>query len=190
MDRHPRPVNHPSLGHPFHGGPLLRAALLASLLLALPGCETVNRIFGLPVTDRGHKVSEEQLAEITPGVQTRADVQALLGSPTQTSTFSNDTWYYISAKTKVRPARALLLLDQETVVIEFDNRGVVREVRRVGQDQMRPVTMVSRETPVPGSDRTFLQALFGNVGRFNPAGAAGAGAQQGTAAQSAGSVQR
>jgi outer membrane protein assembly factor BamE (lipoprotein component of BamABCDE complex) len=178
----------------FHRGPLLRAARLASLLLALAlplaGCDTLNRIFGLPVTDRGHKVSEEQLAEITPGVQTRADVQALLGSPTQTSTFSNDTWYYISAKTKVRPARALELLDQETVVIEFDGRGVVREVRRVGQDQMRSVAMVSRETPVPGSDRTFLQALFGNVGRFNPAGSQAGAGQAGSAASSAGAVTR
>jgi hypothetical protein len=39
--------------------------------------------------------------------------------------------------------------------------------------------MVSRETPVPGNERTFLQALFGNVGRFG-AGALGAQPQQTT----------
>jgi len=166
----------------------LRAGLLAFCLLALPGCETLNRLFGTPPVQRGHPLTEEQLAGITPGVQTKKDVEALIGSPTQTSTFSNNAWYYIAAKTKVRPGRALHLFDQETVVIDFNDRGVVQSVRRMGEAEMQPVQMVQRETPVPGSDRTFLQELFGNVGRFNPTG--GSGAPAGSAQQSAGSVQR
>jgi outer membrane protein assembly factor BamE (lipoprotein component of BamABCDE complex) len=101
-------------------------------------------------------------------VQTRQDVQAVLGSPTQTSTFGDNTWYYISSKTRQRPGRALSVTDQETVVITFDGRGTVQDIKRVGEDQAQPVTMVTRETPTPGNDRTLLQALFGNVGRFGP----------------------
>ncbi len=33
---------------------------------------------------------------------------------------------------------------------------------------MRSVAMVGRETPVPGTERTLLQALFGNIGRVGP----------------------
>ena len=166
----------------------LRAGLMALALLALPGCETLNRLFGTPAVQRGHPLTQEQIDAITPGVQTKKDVEALIGSPTQTGTFSNNSWYYISAKTKVRPARSLRLFDQETVVIQFDQRGVVQSVQRLGEAEMQPVQMVQRETPVPGSDRTFLQQLFGNVGRFNPTGSGGAPA--GSAQQAAGSVQR
>jgi outer membrane protein assembly factor BamE (lipoprotein component of BamABCDE complex) len=145
----------------------MRAAALALGTLLLAGCS----FFEAPVVQRGNRITEDQLREITPGVQTRADVQALLGSPTQTSTFGEDIWYYISSKTRQRPGRALAVTDQETVVVSFDSRGVVQEVKRVGEDQSQPVEMVARETPTPGNDRTLLQALFGNVGRIGPMGA-------------------
>ena len=94
-----------------------------------------------------------------------------VGSPTQTSSFGDESWYYISSRTRQRPGRALSVTDQETVVVTFDGRGTVRQVRRIGEDQAQPVQMVTRETPTPGNDRTLLQALFGNVGRIGPMGA-------------------
>ncbi len=168
MDRPSRMVNAP----PRRPHARTRAALGLAALLLLPACS----FFQAPVVQRGNRITEDQLREITPGVQTRQDVQALLGSPTQTSTFGDATWFYISSRTRQRPGRALAVTDQETVVINFDGRGVVREIKRVGEDQAQPVEMVSRETPTPGNDRTLLQALFGNIGRIGP-GAATAGSQ-------------
>jgi outer membrane protein assembly factor BamE (lipoprotein component of BamABCDE complex) len=173
MDRPPRPVNAPPRPpRDSRGRALALAALLALPLFALPGCS----VFQAPTVQRGNRITEEQLKEITPGVQTRQDVQAVLGSPTQTSTFSDGTWYYISSKTRQRPGRALSVTDQETVVVTFDARGTVQEIKRVGEDQAQDVTMVARETPTPGNDRTLLQALFGNVGRFGPGGGLPTGA--------------
>jgi outer membrane protein assembly factor BamE (lipoprotein component of BamABCDE complex) len=158
MDRPCHPVNLP-------GATRWRAAALAlGMLLALPGCS----IFEAPTVQRGNRVTEDQLKEITPGVQTRQDVQALLGSPTQTSTFGDPTWYYISSKTRQRPGRELMVTDQQTVVVSFDPAGVVREVKVVGDEDAQRVTMVSRITPTPGNDRTLLQSLFGNIGRIGP----------------------
>lgn len=147
-----------------------RAALALPMLLLLSACS----IFQAPDIQRGNRVTEDQLREITPGVQTRADVQSLLGSPTQTGTFGDNQWYYISSRTRQRPGRELQVSDQQTVVVEFDGRGVVREVRTVTEADGRRVAMVSRETPVPGNDRTLLQALFGNIGRFGPGASTGA----------------
>lgn len=168
MDRPSRLVNAPP--RPLRASRGAALALVA--LLALPGCS----FFQAPTIQRGNRITEEQLKEITPGVQTRQDVQAVLGSPTQTSTFGDNTWYYISSKTRQRPGRALAVTDQETVVITFDGRGTVQEVKRIGEDQAQDVTMVARETPVPGNDRTLLQALFGNIGRFGPGGGLPTGA--------------
>jgi outer membrane protein assembly factor BamE (lipoprotein component of BamABCDE complex) len=146
------------------------AALALPMLLLLSACS----IFRAPEVQRGNRVAEDQLREITPGVQTKADVQSLLGSPTQTGTFGDNQWYYISSRTRQRPGRELLVTDQQTVVVEFDDRGVVREVRTVTDADGRRVEMVSRETPVPGNDRTLLQALFGNIGRIGPGASTGA----------------
>ncbi len=149
----------------------LATLVLVSMLLG--ACS----FFEAPVAQRGNRVTADQLSEITPGVQTKADVRAVLGSPTQTGMFGDDEWYYISSSTRQQPGRQLVVRDRQTVVVEFDRAGVVRNVRTLGDEDAQPVEMVARETPVPGNERTLLQALFGNVGRFG-AGALGAQQQQ------------
>ena len=137
---------------------------LVLLPLALGACS----FFQAPVVHRGNRLTADQLAEVTTGVHTKSDVRTLLGSPTQSGMFGDDEWYYISSNTRQRPARQAAVIDQQVVVVEFDRAGVVRRVRTVGADDVRDVEMVARETPVPGNERTLLQALFGNVGRFGP----------------------
>jgi outer membrane protein assembly factor BamE (lipoprotein component of BamABCDE complex) len=146
-------------------GSAIAALVVASSALALAGCS----LFEAPVIQRGHRVSSDLIQDIKTGVHTRSDVQSLIGSPTSVSTFGVENWYYISSKTRQRPARALAVSDQETVAVEFDGAGVVRDVRVLTENDMRPVDMVSRTTPSPGTERTLLQALFGNIGRFGPA---------------------
>jgi outer membrane protein assembly factor BamE (lipoprotein component of BamABCDE complex) len=155
----------------------IRNPLLAALLLAAPalaGCsylppapERPRNVFSTPIVPRGHAVSEEQVQQITPGVTTRSDVQALLGSPSQTSTFTDNNWYYFSSSTQLRPGRTLAVRDQRVVAINFNPQGTVTGVREIGQTDMPSVSFVSRETPTPGNERSILQALFGNIGRFN-----------------------
>ncbi|MDB5378470.1 MAG: outer membrane protein assembly factor BamE [Rubritepida sp.] len=163
----------------------IRNPLLAALLLAAPaiaGCsylppapERPRNVFSTPIVPRGHSVSEEQVQQITPGVTTRADVQALLGSPSQTSTFTDDNWYYFSSQTQLRPARTLAVRNQRVLAIAFNPQGTVTSVRELGQADMPNVNFVSRQTPTPGNDRSILQALFGNIGRFNAGPTGGAG---------------
>jgi outer membrane protein assembly factor BamE (lipoprotein component of BamABCDE complex) len=145
------------------------------VLIALLGLSACG-IFDRPRVPRGNAVDAEQLAQIRPGVQTRQDVQALLGSPTARGTFDEENWYYISAQTRVQPGRFLQIEDQRVVAISFDRNGTVRGIREVNQAETRPVEMVGRETPVPGTERSLLQALFGNLGRATlPAGQGGPG---------------
>jgi outer membrane protein assembly factor BamE (lipoprotein component of BamABCDE complex) len=154
MARHTAPVNTPRR--------LSMAAL--TLVLSLGGCS----LFEAPRIARGNAPDQEQLAQITPGVATRADVAALLGSPSATSTFSDEEWYYISGITRTRPGQNLALEDQRVVAIRFNAVGQVQQVRELGQADARQVQVVARQTPVPGNERTFLQSLFGNIGRVGP----------------------
>ena len=74
----------------------------------------------------------------------------------------------------------------------FERRAMAAMIRRcaelhmrqIGQGDMPRVTMVSRETPTPGNERTLLQALFGNIGRFGP-NPGGQGSQVGMTAPGA-----
>ncbi len=169
MARDPRPVNAACRGpattrrcRRAATTPRAAAALLLPLLLLAGGCS----FFDAPPVQRGNRVDPEELSQITPGVQTRQDVQALLGSPSARSTFDDREWYYISAITRQRPGRLLARSDQRVVAISFDDSGKVRAIRELTGADQREVAFASRETPVPGNDRTLLQELFGNIGRF------------------------
>ncbi len=145
----------------------VNARLAATLVLfgLLGGCDWINDRIGPAAVERGNRVDAEKLAQITPGVQTRTDVEALLGSPTARGTFDEDNWYYISARTRTQPGRFLEIEDRRVVAISFNRQGVVSGIRELGQQDGRNVQMVSRETPVPGTERSLLQALFGSIGR-------------------------
>lgn len=136
-------------------------AFILLAALALGACE---KLAPPPVT-RGNRIEAEKLAQITKGVQTRSDVAALLGPPTARGTFDEENWYYISGNTQVMPGRYLELRDRVVVAISFDRRGVVQDIRELKPTDGQDVGMVARETPVPGTERNMLQALFGNIGR-------------------------
>ena len=122
-----------------------------------------------PPQTRGNKVDEEQLKALVPGTSTKADVTALIGSPTQKAMFDENTWLYITEVTRPRVGQTLGLLDQGVVVLSFDDRGVLTGVKDVNKEDAVPVTVVSRTTPSPGTEASFMQQLLGNIGKFNPA---------------------
>ena len=105
-----------------------------------------------------------------PGTSTRADVTALIGTPTARATFDDNTWIYISEVTRPQIARTQGVLSQDVVVLGFNDQGVLQDVKRLNQDDALPVTVVARSTPSPGTEASFLQQLFGNIGRFNALG--------------------
>ena len=137
------------------------SALVMLAALARGACERLAP----PPVPRGNRVEAERLAQINKGVQTRADVLALLGPPTARGTFDEENWYYISGNTQVMPGRYLQLRDRVVVAITFDRRGVVQDIRELKPEDGQDIGMVSRETPVPGTERNLMQALFGNIGR-------------------------
>lgn len=163
MARHPRSVN------------AFRLATCLILVMALSGCGWITDVLGPPPVQRGNRVDPERLSQVTVGVQTRSDVEALLGSPSARGTFDDNHWYYISSQTRTAPGRYLQVEDRRVVAIAFNQEGVVSEIRELTDADGRPMQMVSRETPVPGNERSLLQALFGNIGRPSMGGGGGGG---------------
>jgi len=156
--------------------PRLALPALAAILL-LVGCSVVET----PTQMRGHKVDEDLLKELTPGTSTRADVTALLGSPSMKASFDDNIWLYISGVTRTRVARLPALDSQDVIELSFTEGGTLKEIRRRSLDDAAAVDVVERTTPSPGNEATLLQQLFGSVGRLSPgapssrAGAGGSG---------------
>ena len=134
------------------------AALAAALLLA--GC-TVS------VDQRGNLPDPDRLAEIQPGTTTKEQVVKILGSPSSTSTFNDDTWYYISRKTKQVAFLSPAILDQQVYIVDFDDKGVVKDVGHRTMADGESITPAPGATPSPGRELTFLEQLIGNIGRFS-----------------------
>ena len=150
------------------------AAVLAAGL-ALAGCS----VFAPPEQVRGNRVDPDVLTELVPGTSSRADVTALLGSPTAKGTFDDNVWLYIGSVTRTRVGRVQAMVSMDVVRLTFDDAGTLRAIDRLNLDDALPVSVVQRTTPSPGSDASVMQQLFGNIGRFG-AGAGATGAAPGS----------
>ena len=146
--------------------PLLALGLACA---GLPACQ----YFQINRQTRGNLVDPIDYGQLIPGTSTRADVTSLIGSPTTHATFDDNTWIYIGMRTQPTIGGYPRIDRQQVLVLNFDNDGVLRGLRReTGKNAVR-VAMDGNVTPSPGSQATFLQQVIGNVGRYNPAGLLG-----------------
>jgi outer membrane protein assembly factor BamE (lipoprotein component of BamABCDE complex) len=139
------------------------------LCLSLTACSWILP----PPQTRGNKIDPDQLKELVPGTSTQADVTSLIGSPTQKATFDENSWLYITELTRPRIGQTLGVLNQDVVVLTFDDRGVLAGIKKYTQADAVPVSVASRTTPSPGTEASFMQQLVGNIGKFSPTGAGG-----------------
>jgi len=161
-----------------------RHMLLAfGILTLLGGCSSISdssiNVFRAPRTLHGNRVDEYRLKELVPGTSTQADVTALIGSPTAKASFDPNTWLYLSEVTQTRIARTPGVDNQAVVSLIFDDQGVLRGINKLDQADALQATVVARTTPAPGTSASFLQQLFGNIGRFSPGGIGGGGSTSG-----------
>ena len=124
------------------------------------------------VDSRGNLPDPDSVLQVQPGVDDRTQVQRLLGSPSTVATFNDKTWYYISKKTSRVAFWSPDILDQEVLMIKFDDSGVVSDMKVYGLENGHDITPDPNITPTYGRELTILQQLLGNLGRFGNSGAA------------------
>ena len=138
--------------------------LLAGGLLAagLPGCSP-------RIDQRGNAPDPDDVLAIQPGVDDKAKVFQLLGSPSTAGTFDDKTWYYISKRTATIAFLDPTVIDQAVLEIKFDDGGLVKDMKLYGIEDGKVIDPVTRVTPTGGQELTFMKQLLGNIGRFNSA---------------------
>jgi len=129
-------------------------------LLALSGCAK-------DIDARGNLPPPDAMTKLAPGEQTRQDVQNLLGTPSTTAVFDTETWYYISSQTTQYAFYPVEELDRTVYAITFDERGILKEVRKLDANDGREIQVATRETVTKGREYSLIEQLIGNLGRFN-----------------------
>jgi outer membrane protein assembly factor BamE (lipoprotein component of BamABCDE complex) len=121
---------------------------------------------------RGYVPDMEAVASIQVGMDTKDTVSKKLGDPSTQATFSNDTWYYISAHVEQNAFFAPRATDRNILAVEFAKDGKVSDVHKYTLADGRVVDFVGRETPTRGRELSLIQQIFnavpGQIGQSAP----------------------
>jgi outer membrane protein assembly factor BamE (lipoprotein component of BamABCDE complex) len=142
----------------------LNWALVAGTAM-LAGCAAVEN-------QRGYVPDMQAMQSVQVGMDTKETVSKKLGNPTTVATFSNDTWYYISAHVEQNAFFAPRPTERNIVAVEFTKEGKVADMHKYTLADGRVVDFVGRETPTRGREMTLIQQIFnavpGQIGQSAP----------------------
>ena len=137
----------------------LRIMLLGLILVTVAGCAAVYR-------NHGYVPSDDELALIEVGTDTRDTVAATIGRPSAAGLLNDVGWYYVQSRFKHYGALPPKEEDRQIVAITFTEAGVVENVERFGLEQGRVIALSRRVTDSNIKGISVLQQLFGNIGRL------------------------
>jgi len=132
---------------------------LAAMALALAACTN-------PVDQHGNLPEADKLSQVKAGTTDKATVTRLLGSPSSVAAFDDNTWYYISQKIRPMAIVPAQRVDQQVVVIAFDDKGIVRDIEHRTLADGETIQPNPNATPAPGREFSLLEQLIGNFGKF------------------------
>ncbi|HVM99130.1 MAG TPA: outer membrane protein assembly factor BamE [Caulobacteraceae bacterium] len=131
---------------------------LAVGLAALGACSPV-------ISHQGFQVVDVRPADVKVGGDTRSTVLEKLGSPTATSTFDKDVWFYMSQYRTQTSFYNPKVIKRDIVAISFDHdTEQVKSVDTFTLQDGRVIAYNTHETPTRGREMTILEQLVGSIG--------------------------
>ena len=137
---------------------VLRWSGVAAILCAgfLASCAPTVQI-------HGYVPSAADVARIRPGFDDTGSVEEILGRPVSSGVLADSAWYYVQSTVENYTYHAPRVIDRTVLAINFDQRGVVRDIQRYGLQDGRVVNLTTRTTETGGRQLGILEQLFGNL---------------------------
>lgn len=137
----------------------LACSLLVSTTAVLSACA--------PITSHsGFQVVEADPKDVKVGTDTKSTVRGKLGSPSASSTFDPNVWFYITQiKARVAFQRPKIVRRDITAVAFNKDTEVVESVNLYTLKDGKVIAYNEHETPTRGRELSILEQLLGNVGR-------------------------
>ncbi|HEX2801913.1 MAG TPA: outer membrane protein assembly factor BamE [Phenylobacterium sp.] len=134
-------------------------AAIAAALLSSTACAPI-------VSYSGFQAIESDPKDVKVGADTKSTVRGKLGSPSATSTFDPNVWFYMNQiKQRVAFQRPSVISRNVTAISFNKESEAVESVNNYTLKDGKVVAFNSRETPTRGRELTILEQLLGNVGR-------------------------
>ena len=137
----------------------LRGAATGLVMSGLLACAPV-------IDNRGYVFDESLLPQLVVGTTSEADIVSIMGSPSTVSTLNGGAYYYISSRFITEAYRAPRETERRVLAIFLDEDKKIRDLGFYTLEDGNIVTIVERRTETQGRELTFLQQIFGNLGRF------------------------
>jgi outer membrane protein assembly factor BamE (lipoprotein component of BamABCDE complex) len=120
----------------------------------------------VPVTKyQGYQAIDEKPASVKVGTDTMTTVRTQFGSPTATSSFDPDVWFYITQTSDQFGAYRPHVRTRDIVAITFDKTsGTVKAVDTFNIADGRVIAFNGHETPTVGRELSVMEQLLGTVG--------------------------
>ena len=132
---------------------------LALVLTGAAGCAPIT-------SHHGFQAIEASPKDVKVGVDTKSTVRGKLGSPSATSTFDPNTWFYVnSVKARVAFRRPATVSRDVTAIVFNKDTELVEDIRNYTLKDGKAIAYNGRETPTRGREMTVLEQLLGTVGR-------------------------
>ena len=120
-----------------------------------------------PITSySGFQAIESDPKDVAVGKDTKSTVRAKLGSPSATSTFDPNVWFYMNqVKQRVAFRRPQVTARNVTAISFNKETETVETVNTYTLKDGKVIAFNNRETPTRGRELTILEQLLGTVGR-------------------------
>ena len=139
----------------------LRFGLIGLLVVMVSACSTIYR-------NHGYVPTEDELATLEVGVDTRETVAEKVGRPTASGLLNDVGWFYVQSRWAYRGAFEPREVERQVVSITFAESGTVQNVERFGLERGKVVPLSRRVTESNVKGLSFIQQLLGSFGRLSP----------------------
>ncbi len=135
--------------------------------IATIACLTV--IAGCSATYRyhGYAPSDDELANLLIGADTRETVEDVVGKPSSSGVLADGSWYYVATKVRHYAYKAPKTIERELVVLSFADTGILENVERFGLEDGHVITLSRRVTDLPVKGPGIIGQIIGNIGNVD-----------------------
>ena len=136
-------------------------AIALLCFFAVASCSAIYR-------NHGYVPSEEDLAELVVGVDSRATVDDVIGPPSVSGVLSGGDYYYIRSRIRTYGMFRPEVVERQVLAISFDQGDTVANIERFSLADGNIVPLSRRVTDSSVVSNGFLRQLLGNIGNIDP----------------------
>ncbi len=136
-----------------------KGCLMLALVATIAACSPIYR-------NHGYVPSEEELAQIEVGTDTRETVGQKIGRPTTSGLLNDVGWFYVQSRYKHFGPREPKEVERQVLAVTFNEAGTVENVARYGLEDGKVVQISRRVTETNVKGLSFIQQILGSFGRI------------------------